>query len=616
MLFTFVARQVSRHGADVITVSRTLFEQVVESLCICDRQSTPSSAASDHLEHEQRQQALLELYSAGGLEHFDDDRLITLASAAQFYRVCELVFDRRRQYDEIVWCYWRDPARKHLTFNYVQSVFADKNVSAEDRDRLTQAVMQSVTQLVAIDARKTAKLLLLTLDVNVDAVIEQLNSNNECLFSLLSGLFEVVDSHSAGVPDIHPSLSASVYESYVQVLCRLNRPQSQLVRFLRSTSGYRLAETLAICRQYGATDALVYLLEKAGDVRGAFDMLYGRLTDAVASTTSSCDVDPNLESVVVEITSLLHRASQQMDADDVETVWFMTLDSLMEAIKLLKTTSPLDTSDQHTLTSGGRSAVDMVKSVTRQLINAMMTHVALPAVLQRIIVNDDGVTAQFGDVRDLLTGVLDACCYETTLLSTCASLVSGDLHSALAALTRASRAPVASALTDSCVCCGQYGVGPSVPLARHAHDLVCFNCGHLAHKACLNDSSGNSPAVAASRDATWKCPVCCRSAGSRSGSSAPVPLLRSAAANSQPLASSQSAQLDCVQTASIDRWRSVSRSGSRLSVLSQLAQLDHSRSVAAHPRSRTSSHHPTSTSVLHNEQFALRLSVPPPPTQS
>ena len=156
----------ARQGDDIF-VNRALFEQVVESLCMSDK----SSDIDLDLEHEERQQALLELYAADGLQHFSEDRLIRLATAAAFYRVCEVVYQHRGEFDEIVACYWRDPARRHLTFSYVQSVIANKTVTSEDRERLRIAVTAAVNELVQIDARKTAKLLLVTLGVSASQVI-------------------------------------------------------------------------------------------------------------------------------------------------------------------------------------------------------------------------------------------------------------------------------------------------------------------------------------------------------------------------------------------------------------------------------------------------------------
>lgn len=582
-MFTFLARQMARQG-DNIFVNRALFEQVVESLCLCDKSSDVD------LEHEERQQALLELYVADGLQHFREERLIRLATSAAFYRVCEVVYRRRGQFDEIVSCYWRDPARRHLTFSYVQGVIADKSVSTEDCEKLRTAVTAAVSELVKIDARRTAKLLLMTLGVSATHVIEQLDSQatdetdfDESVFNFLSGVFDFVGS----TPDIQSSLESCVYERYVEIMCRLSHRPARIVHFLRTTSGYRLTEMLAICRQYSVSDAVVCLLEKSGDIRGAFDILFDRVTRSAVQTN---DADVPLETLVEDIVGLLQRGSRQLEQAELESVWFLLLDFLMDAMKLVKNKPAAE-------------AAGLLKSVTRQVINAMMAHVALPAVLQRIIANEGGVAGHFGDVRDLLTGVLDACSYERTLLSTCARLVNQDLHCAIASLTRASRRGT-SPITDTCLVCGRVVVGTSVATSRHSHDVVCFHCGHLVHRVCLLTCAVTSPTSRdPGTDRRWKCPVCCRSSSVR-------PTVPSPAASPAHSASSTS-QLDAVQVDSVERLRSVSRSTSRLTVLADLAQMEHTRasSGVGHLRSKGLAH----SSILHNEQFALRLAAPPPP---
>jgi len=247
-----------------------------------------------------------------------------------------------------------------------------------------------------------------------------------------------------------------------------------------------------------------------------------------------------------------------------------------------------------------------------------MVHISLAAVLQRIVACESGgVASHFGDVRDLLTGVLEACSYEHTLLSTCARLVAGDLHCAMDSLTRASRRAT-SLETDSCQVCGRAAIGPhSVMGTRRQSDdeVVCFHCRHLVHYTCLLDCvTATSPTMTEPR--RWRCPVCWRTPvtvdmlgppARRSATTSPShrPTLTTLGGTTLGVST-----LDTVQMESVDRLRSVSRSPSRLTVLAELAQLEHTRlgSSLGHSRSLQ-----TCSSLLHNEQFALRLAVPPPP---
>ena len=417
-------------------------------------------------------------------------------------------------------------------------------------------------------------------------VVQELDTqleSDDSVYKFLSGVFEFV----ASTPDIQSSVESTVSERYVEVMCQLGHRPAQIVNFLRMTTGYRLAEMLDICRRYSVSDAVVCLLEKSGDIRGAFDILFERVTHCAVQTD---EYEFQLEALVEDIVGLLQRGCRQLEQSELESVWFLLLDFLMDAMKLVKNVDSAD------------DVAEQLKSVTRLVINAMMTHVPLPAVLQRIIANEGGVAGHFGDVRDLLSGVLDACGYERTLLGTCARLVNQDLHCAIASLTRASRRATAP-LTDSCLMCGRVVIGASVATSRHSHDLICFHCGHLVHRACLLTCAVTSP-VAGGSERRWKCPVC-----SQSSSVRPPPVRESPATS--PVHSTSTSQLDAVQVDSVDRLRTVSRTSSRLTMLSELTQMEHTRpsSVVGHPRSKGVHQ----SSILHNEQFALRLAAPPPP---
>lgn len=97
-----------------------------------------------------------------------------------------------------------------------------------------------------------------------------------------------------GEADSQPIIDASVHEKYVGLLCKYNI--AGVAQHVKNNEGYRLQETLdvgctftsyvvrcfdlrivgdsfQICRTYQAMDAVAFLLEKAGDVQGAFKIM-------------------------------------------------------------------------------------------------------------------------------------------------------------------------------------------------------------------------------------------------------------------------------------------------------------------------------------------------------
>jgi len=71
-LLTFLARQLAQKGG--LQIDSCLFKRVVDFL------TQPGAARG---QHEERQQALLELMAAGGLENYEQDQLLAAAEHAR-----------------------------------------------------------------------------------------------------------------------------------------------------------------------------------------------------------------------------------------------------------------------------------------------------------------------------------------------------------------------------------------------------------------------------------------------------------------------------------------------------------------------------------------------------
>lgn len=615
-MFTFLARQVARHGNDLV-VNRTLFEQVLESLC----SSTPA-AVEEGYRHEERQQAVLELYAAGGLDHFDQVRLIQLAESAGFYRVCETVYESRREFDKIVSCYWRDPARSHVTVNYIQRVLADGSVSEAEKDKIRSTVFDNVEQLIRIDARRVAKLMLVTLQAPVNDVISKIGSQHEdAVFEFLSRVFELV---STSVLDT--SIEPHVYELYVELMCRYSS-QAEIVSFLQSAPTYDEQSMINICKRYNVTEAVIFLFEKQGKFDEAFDLALDSLN---ASLMLAFDNDfelDKLESQVFDIIHLLQRCSSRLEQSNRERVWFNLLDSLVETLTSNKMAS-LGSARAQTCVDRAKplpspavdcGAVDeCLKSATKHVINAMMSHVALPAILQRIVVTEgSGVAATFGNVRDLLYGVLESCAYERTLLSTCARLVHSDLHAALVSMT--SSVKRGTALHDEqCAKCKRVMTSC---IDNVNSVLVSFNCGHTFHRLCLVDNGRVGAVSPTARrmhnlqllppGVNLQCPVCTQT--TLPASKPPANQTPGAAVqlNSPNSPSCKRDALDANQLLAIEYLRSMRKTPSRLSLLGELAHVENSRQT--HQQKNSHKLFGSANGMLLNELNILHLAPPPPP---
>jgi hypothetical protein len=59
------------------------------------------------------------------------------------YRVCELLYEQRREYDKILHCYLRDPLRKPQVFSYLRNILL-LYTSATDRARVELQITDSI----------------------------------------------------------------------------------------------------------------------------------------------------------------------------------------------------------------------------------------------------------------------------------------------------------------------------------------------------------------------------------------------------------------------------------------------------------------------------------------
>ena len=211
-------------------------------------------------------------------------------------------------------------------------------------------------------------------------------------------------------------------------------------------------------------------------------------------------------------------------------------------------------------------------------------------------------------MRELLTGVLDACQYERTLLATTARLVNRDLLGAIAHLQRAARTAAAPPpLHCACAVCGRATLG-----ADSADDVLLLGCCRRAvHRTCLQADGDESRDRRATRQPPGsRCPLCARPAASPGGIAFPS-VGATAAAASSPGCGGRG--LEAGHVTAVERLRALTRSPvSRLTVLAELAhQTDHTRPGGS--GRLTAPVPPRSGSLLHSDQFALRLAAPPPP---
>ncbi|XP_056147322.1 vacuolar protein sorting-associated protein 8 homolog isoform X2 [Lampris incognitus] len=600
-LFTFLARQLAKPD-NTLFVNRKLFDQVLEFLCSLD----------DDSRHTERQQVLLELLQVGGVVQFDEGRLLVLAEKAEFYQICEFLYEKKHLYDRIIDCYLRDPLRKGEVFSYIHNLLSMPGYSPEEKRMVWDKTLQHTQELVTLDPSKSADLVSFHFHEEVRPIISQLR-DDELLFQFLGCLLEPREGDHAGTA---LTLDPDLHELQVGLICRF-APQ-ELLSFLHTSQHYRLEEAIQITQQFDHSEATAFLLERKGDAQGAFTVLLKTLKEKLTLLTSESDEEcegddegklreeegeSSLRKVVTsldDIIALCHRSSQNLDQQQREVLWFPLLEAMMAPQKLLKGPKAKQTSDA-------------LKELTMKVLNSMSSFIPLPAIIQRILQDPVYGKGKLAEIQGLILGMLETFNYEQTLLETTTSLLNHDLHWSLAHL----HAVVSRGLhprQDHCnICLQQYKRRQDSP-----EEIIIFSCGHLYHCQCLQRKDCGSGLT--SNQQGWSCFKCSSNQGGRGGVSTEAARIRSTSLAQTHVSSVHretgaeahgkkvfvDVALDAQQTQSWDQLRSLYRGPSRLTILSELSGCHSSEKAGLLNPTQ-----PGTGSIFHSENFQLKLSPPP-----
>ncbi|XP_078459941.1 vacuolar protein sorting-associated protein 8 homolog [Lampetra planeri] len=599
-LFTFLARQLAK-PENTLFVNRHLFDQVLEFLC----------GADDDSRHAERQQALLELLQAGGTVHFDESKLLALAEKAKFYLVCEFMFEKKQMYDQIVMCYLKDEARREDVFNFVHNILSIPGYSEQEKALVHQKVMANIQELVSISPQKTADLVISDLSESLIGILALLEGHPRLLFGFLQCILETGETS----PLSRDALSASsdVNERYIDLLCQFS--PEKVLPFLRTSEQYRIDQAIKLVEEHGVSSALAYLLEKSNDVQRAFSIMLQILKEkldvlmqSLGTASNQKGVDQRLlegvQTALEDVTQLCQRNSGHLGAEEREGLWFPLLEVMMSPQREIKK-----------MTSS--VIAEELKNLTKQLLNSMTGFLTLPAILQRIIQDPIYGSGRFGEIKELVLGMLDTFSYEQTLLETTTGLLNQDLHWSLSQLRKA----VCRGLhprQDACGVCTQHYGRRQSPGQR----IIIFGCGHVYHEDCLRGTGCHN---AGEGQSNWSCYLC--NASNRDGGvianqaharTTSLAQIRVASAKEEKKATTKGSKkvpevvMDPEQFKCFDELQKINKGRSRIAILAELSK-SHSDSEGASYRPLSMVSSPVGhESVFQNEHFQLRLDAPPP----
>ncbi|KYO36096.1 vacuolar sorting-associated protein 8-like protein isoform A [Alligator mississippiensis] len=572
-LFTFLARQLAKPN-NTLFVNRTLFDQVLEFLCSPD----------DDSRHSERQQVLLELLQAGGIVQFEENRLIQMAEKAEFYQICEFMYEREHHYDRIIDCYLRDPVRKEDVFNYIHNILSIPGYSAEEKHSVWQKALEHMEELLLLSPSKAADLITTHFNDQLEGIINNLQ-DQFLLFQFLRSLLDPREGINQDLIHVSPCIT----EQFIELLCHYS--PDQVLEMLQVLEFYRLEETIQTTQKHQLHEASSYLLEKKGDVHGAFLVMLEQLQSKLLVLTqedensTQSDSVKDIEATLLKTIALCQRNSHNLNQQQREALWFPLLEAMMSPQKLSGSSASCRYSEH-------------LKNLTMQVLNNMAAFIALPSILQRILQDPVYGKGKLGEIQGLVLGMLDTFNYEQTLLETTTNLLNHDLHWSLCNL----RASVTRGLTPKqdycCICLQQYKRRQET-----SDEIIVFSCGHLYHSLCLLSKECGLETQGLMR---WTC-YKCNSSNKAGKLCESFSELKKGSSTSLAQASSESV-LDPQQIQAFDQLCRLYRGTSRLALLTELSR---SRGGERPGPLSVSQGDSALSSVFQNENFQLHLAPPP-----
>ncbi|KAG8135841.1 hypothetical protein E2320_008821 [Naja naja] len=471
-LFTFLAQQLAKPN-NTLFVNRMLFDQVLEFLCSPD----------DDSRHSERQQVLLELLQAGGIVQFEENRLIQMAEKAEFYQICEFMYEREHRYDRIIDCYLHDPLRKEEVFSYIHNILSIPGYSTEEKQSVWQKTMKHIEELTSVSPFKTADLISIHFSDEIEQII-QILQDEHLLFQFLKSLLDPRE----GINQDLLQLSPSITEQFIDLLCRYDA--DQVLETLKFLESYRLEETIQVTQKYQLHEASSYLLEKKDDIPGAFLIMLEWLQSKLSTLTSGDKISAQLpllkdiEDTLAKTIALCQRNSHKFNQQEREAMWFPLLEAML--------------SPQRSTLLPRYS--EYLKNLTMQVLNNMTTFIALPLILQRILQDPVYGRGKLGEIQGLVLGMLDSFNYEQTLLETTTSLLNRDLHWSLRNLKASMTRGLNPKQDYCCICLQQYK-----RRQQTGDQIIVFSCGHLYHSLCLLSKECGTETTGQMRWTCFKC---------------------------------------------------------------------------------------------------------------
>eukprot|EP01132_Coremiostelium_polycephalum_P006682 gene6682-8267_t len=506
-------------------IETSLLNRMVGMLALPSVQNTPLFTLHD------RQATLLDILKIISPKDYDYERLLLICEGNELYKVMQYLYGLKNNYSKMILCQIKDPESKLESFEYIKNLLSIPNLTDEQHSSIRSTSISNLAQLIIIDSTKTAQLIMDCFSNDHEKILRELSAFPKLQYTYLQGLLGGGNKSASGSSSARNNsiqVSTETHELYIKLMCMFS-PES-VYKYLVSHDDYPLDQCLKICQQYNNFEGATYLLERTGDVFKALDMilisLKKKLEDLLKhfsttfanvkqlkqeDTLSTSPQEREVKTILNSAIALCQRNSPRLQDTENEALWFKLLDSIVVYLKKIKQTNLLNENawsvgslnlvvaahieSTHTQEKQPRSAVysKSVLFLTRLIqiiVNNMMGSVALPSILSKIV-NDNG-SDEFGDFKSIISGMLDTCTFETSILKTANDLLQNDMyHATQTFVDRLSKgySPIGPMKCGMCYRPLKEFPNQSSSGSHEPDNVIIFHCNHAVHSECLGRHS-------------------------------------------------------------------------------------------------------------------------------
>ncbi|XP_054168163.1 vacuolar protein sorting-associated protein 8 homolog [Oppia nitens] len=485
-LYKFIAKLLSNKRNNV-SIKRTHLEEIIDYLFV-----------GEMISFDERQQLLLELIQSDIGFVYDENRILEMAQNGNFFRICEFIYIKNRNWGQNLFTYIRDVNRQSHIIDYINQIILSTNVTNEEKEAFIDSIYSNIESIIEINYQKTAKLLIDILDIEkCHKIFTSLESKPIVLYKLLNGLLlnPTNKSHkrdlSTGSLDLE---LLSLKEQRKQMLLTDNRIQEKLLELMSTfepnsvfnalnvLQDYDVDNMLVFTKKYVINEATAYLLEKSLQFEEAFSILYNEINDIINCFDNSnvSKFWDQIENKMIFLVDFCNRCSVKMvDTKQKENLWLKLLESMLTINQLIKNSS--------------KEYLDKLNQLMNRFINNMTQSINMTTVVETIINNLSDAERSGGQlltIRELLIKVCENYKYEETLLQTTINLILRELHNQLSQLKKETNR-ANTCRQKICYICSKHLI---------EEDIILFHCKHCFHEKCLSINNKDTICYICSND--------------------------------------------------------------------------------------------------------------------